>query len=49
MDEIKKDGQFYLKWNINPPSKVSVIVSSPQAKVYIIDKKSLSFVNEEIQ
>jgi len=43
-NEIKKDGTYYLKDNCNNPSKVSVIVDSPTAVIYIIDKKSLFFV-----
>ena len=41
-------GEPFLEDNKNYPSKVSVVVSSATATMYIIDKKSLNFVGIEL-
>jgi len=49
VNEVDKDGQFYLKDNLNYASKVSVIVSTPKAEIYVINKKSISLLNKELK
>ena len=48
VDEISKNGKLFLPNNENYASRVSVIVSSGKATMYVIDKKSLNFVGGEL-